>query len=210
MLVELDCPARYTYQLYTSQPAHVSPLPPGQGGQHGRLGSLPARSDFMRFALIDRISKLDPGKQIVALKSPTLSEEYLQDHFPMFPVMPGVLMLEAMYQASAWLLRVTDDFAYSMVLLKEAKNIKYSGFVKPGETLEIEATIQKREGNESWLNVEGRRAGEVVVRAKLILECGNLPDDQSGNASINHNVIRKLKDEFGILYAPPGVKEVVG
>ena len=156
----------------------------------------------MRFALIDRISKLEPGQQIVASKSPTLSEEYLQDHFPMFPVMPGVLMLEAMYQASAWLLRVTDNFAHSMVLLKEAKNIKYSGFVKPGETLEIQSTLQKREGNESWFKVEGRRAGEVVLRARLTLTSSSLAAEVPGGESINRNVVNKLKDELAILYAP--------
>ena len=120
----------------------------------------------MPFALIDRISKLEPGQCIVATKSPTLSEEYLQDHFPNFPVMPGVLMLEAMFQASAWLLRATDNFSDSLVLLKEAKNIKYSGFVKPGETLEVKSEIQQREGRETWFKAQGRRGSDVVVRAK--------------------------------------------
>ena len=53
----------------------------------------------MRFTLIDRITELKPGVSITAVKGLTLAEEYLQDHFPRFPVMPGVLMLEAMFQA---------------------------------------------------------------------------------------------------------------
>ncbi|MFM7737804.1 MAG: beta-hydroxyacyl-ACP dehydratase, partial [Planctomycetota bacterium] len=56
----------------------------------------------MRFAQIDRIVSLIPGDSVRAVKGLALSEEYLQDHFPRFPVMPGVLMLEAIFQASAY------------------------------------------------------------------------------------------------------------
>ena len=59
----------------------------------------------MRFILVDRISELEAGRRIVAHKALSLAEEYLADHFPKFPVLPGVLMLEAMVQASAWLAR---------------------------------------------------------------------------------------------------------
>ena len=59
----------------------------------------------MKFILIDRISVLERGQRIVAHKALSLAEEYLADHFPAFPVIPGVLMLEAMVQASAWLVR---------------------------------------------------------------------------------------------------------
>jgi len=78
----------------------------------------------MYFSLIDKIDSLEPGKRIVATKSLSLAEEYLQDHFPNFPVMPGVLMLEALTQASAWLIRVSEDFSHSIVVLKEARNVK--------------------------------------------------------------------------------------
>ena len=57
----------------------------------------------MRFTLVDRIVALEPGKTITAVKNLSLAEEYLADHFPGFPVLPGVLMLEAMTQAAAWL-----------------------------------------------------------------------------------------------------------
>ena len=87
----------------------------------------------MRFLLIDRIVDLQPGVRIKAVKSLTMTEEYLADHFPNFPVMPGVLMLEAMTQASAWLIRTSEDFAHSMVTLKQAGNVKYGHFLEPGK-----------------------------------------------------------------------------
>lgn len=59
----------------------------------------------MRFTLVDKVVELEPGRRIVAIKNLSLAEEYLADHFPGFPVMPGVFMLEAMTQASAWLIR---------------------------------------------------------------------------------------------------------
>ena len=88
----------------------------------------------MRFHLIDRIDHWEPGKSLRAAKFLALGEGYLADHFPRFPVMPGVTMLEALFQASAWLVRQSEGFAHSVVLLKEARNIKYSDFVAPGQT----------------------------------------------------------------------------
>ncbi len=57
----------------------------------------------MKFLLVDRIESIQPGQRIVTTKALTLAEEYLADHFPAFPVMPGVLMLEALVQSAAWL-----------------------------------------------------------------------------------------------------------
>ena len=86
---------------------------------------------------IDRIVELESGQSLVAVKNLSLAEEYLADHFPGFPVMPGVLMLEALTQAGAWLIREHEDFAHSIVLLKQAKTIKYGSFVEPGRQLEL-------------------------------------------------------------------------
>ncbi|MEM8865751.1 MAG: beta-hydroxyacyl-ACP dehydratase, partial [Planctomycetota bacterium] len=62
----------------------------------------------MRFWLLDAIEEVSPDERLVAVKNVSYSEEYLQDHFPEFPVLPGVFMLEAATQAAAWLLRLTD------------------------------------------------------------------------------------------------------
>ncbi|MCP4249820.1 MAG: beta-hydroxyacyl-ACP dehydratase, partial [bacterium] len=91
----------------------------------------------MKFILIDRIVELVPGERITAVKALSRAEEYLADHFPRFPVMPGVLMVEAMIQGASWLIRATEDFAHSMLQLAEAKNVTYKSFVSPGQVFEL-------------------------------------------------------------------------
>ena len=103
----------------------------------------------MKFNLVDRIEHLS-DERIVAVKYVSLAEEYLADHFPTFPVLPGVMMLEALTQAAAWLMHRRTDFACSMAVLKEARNVKYGRFVGPG----------------SWRSPLTRRnCSQVVARA---------------------------------------------
>jgi 3-hydroxyacyl-[acyl-carrier-protein] dehydratase len=130
----------------------------------------------MRFSQLDQITELVPGERIVAVKRLSSSEQYLEDHFPRFPVMPGVLMLEAMYQASAWLVRQSEGFAHSAVVLKEARNVKYSGFVKPGQTLVVTAEIVKQEPDVVALKTQGTVNDVVAVTGRLIVERFNLAD----------------------------------
>src|SRR5439155_24453471 len=100
----------------------------------------------MRFVLIDRIVELSTGQSLVAVKNLSLGEEYLADHFPGFPVMPGVLMLQTLAEAGAWLLRVTEDFQHSVVVLREAKNVKYGSFMEPGRQMIVTAELVEQEG----------------------------------------------------------------
>ena len=95
----------------------------------------------MRFSQIDKILELKKGESITAVKGLSLSEEYLKDHFPRFPVMPGVLMLEVVFQAAMFLVRYTDDFQYGVVSLVEAKNLKFQDFVQPGDQLIVNACL---------------------------------------------------------------------
>ena len=117
----------------------------------------------MFFSLIDKIDELTPGKSVVATKSLAMSEEYLRDHFPKFPVMPGVLMIEAMTQASSWLVRATEDFAHSMVVLKETRNVKFGQFLQPGQTLVVTSTIVSDTENETVLKAQGSLQGSFLL-----------------------------------------------
>ncbi len=156
----------------------------------------------MRFSLIDRIVELEPGRRIVAVKALTLAEEYLKDHFPKFPVMPGVMMLEALHQASAWLVRKSEDFAHSVVLLKEAKNVKYSDFVEPGQVLKVTSEIIKEDGSLVSLKAQGDVDGRTAVMARLVLDRFNLADREPARAGLDPYIRRCQIDEFQLLYHP--------
>ncbi len=153
----------------------------------------------MGFSLIDRIVELESGQRLTATKCLTLGEDYLQDHFPLFPVMPGVMMLEAMYQAAAWLLRERDDFAYSMVLLKEARAVKYAGFVCPGQTLQITVVVHKEDDEGVWFKAQGTVADEPAVSARLMLIRYNLASDRPEQALADEYIKTSMRRSFGLL-----------
>ena len=159
----------------------------------------------MRFTLVDRITHLEPGKSVTAVKNVSLAEEYLQDHFPKFPVLPGVLMLEACTQASAWLIRVSDDFAHSMVVLKEARNVKYANFLEPGQRLTVHATMLSNDEREARFRVEGQSDDENNVTARLVLEKYNLVDrgpieSSDERAETDEYVKSRLRETFALLF----------
>jgi 3-hydroxyacyl-[acyl-carrier-protein] dehydratase len=130
----------------------------------------------VKFVLVDRITELQRGERIVAQKALTLAEEYLADHFPSFPVLPGVLMLEAMVQASAWLVRDQLDFAPSMVVLKEARNITYKSFLAPGQTMTITANCKEISAEQSTFAASGEVDGREMLKGRFNLKHLNLAD----------------------------------
>lgn len=156
----------------------------------------------MRLSLIDRILDIKVGRSITAVKSLSLAEEYLKDHFPLFPVMPGVLMLEAMYQASAWLIRKSEDFAHSVVLLKEARNIKYADFVQPGHTLVVTAEISKQDEQTTTLKAQGTVEGSLAVKGQLVLERFNLAERFPPRGPMDPYTRRELRRQFELLCQP--------
>jgi 3-hydroxyacyl-[acyl-carrier-protein] dehydratase len=156
----------------------------------------------MRFLLIDRIIEYQRGVSLTAVKSLTLAEEYLADHFPNFPVMPGVLMLESMTQASAWLIRLSEDFAHSVVVLKQATNIKYGQFVEPGQVLTVTTEILGHNDVETKVKAQGTVEGRTCVSARMVLERYNLAQRSPADAAADDEILQELRNQFSILYQP--------
>lgn len=153
----------------------------------------------MRFVLIDRIIDVQPGKSLHAVKNLSLAEEYLADHFPGFPVMPGVLMLEALTQAGAWLLRDKDDFAHSIILLKQAKTIKYGSFVEPGRQLELKVELISDDLPNATFKGVGVIDGQEMVKGRIILTRYNLRDKNPHLHGTDAQIVAEMRDLYSTL-----------
>jgi 3-hydroxyacyl-[acyl-carrier-protein] dehydratase len=153
----------------------------------------------MRFILIDKVVSLEPGKRIKAVKNVSLSEEYLADHFPTFPVLPGVLLLEGLIESASWLVRESENFAHSMILLEEARNVKYKSFLAPGAQIEYTVEAGTIEENVSSFSGAGVSGGERIVEARFGLRHFNLADADSAMAAVDAAVIESLKERWKLL-----------
>ena len=157
----------------------------------------------MKFVLIDRITELVPGKRIVAVKALSLAEEYLADHFPRFPVMPGVLMIEALVQASSWLVRETEGYRHSMLVLNEARNVTYKSFVAPGSVLEVVVEAKVIESGTSRFVGVGRQGETEMVKAHWSLRHFNLADEDPSLAALDRRLIASLQQQAQLLIRNP-------
>jgi 3-hydroxyacyl-[acyl-carrier-protein] dehydratase len=153
----------------------------------------------MRFILIDNVIELEAGKRIKAVKNVSLSEEYLADHFPTFPVLPGVLLLEGLIESASWLVRKTENFAHSMILLEEARNVKYKSFLAPGAQIEYTVEAKLIEENISSFTGAGVSQGQRIVEARFGLKHFNLADKNSAMAAVDAGMIENLKTRWKLL-----------
>lgn len=153
----------------------------------------------MKFILIDKIVSLNSGKDITATKSVSLAEEYLGDHFPTFPVLPGVLLLQGIIEAASWLVREHQDFSNSMVLLEQTRNVKYKSFAAPGMKIEYRAEAKTIEDNMSSFKGEGVCGDKPIVEAKITLRHFNLGDENPKMASVDGEIIENMKQRFELL-----------
>ena len=121
----------------------------------------------MRFLLVDRIESLTPGENIVATRTFPGDDDYLEDHFPGFPVVPGVLLTESMGQAAAKCLDAQHR-SRGKAMLVRILSASFRHWVKPGELLELQATIVSDEERFATADCKASVAGQVVAQARLL------------------------------------------
>src|ERR1700704_6583934 len=126
------------------------------------MSLLPHRYPFL---LIDRVVEMERKTRIVAIKNITINEPQFQGHFPNFPIMPGVLMVEAIAQAGgALLLSEVPDRESKLLLFTSIENARFRRPVTPGDQLRIEVTVL------NWRSRAVKMAGSLTVDGKLVCD----------------------------------------
>lgn len=95
------------------------------------------------FLLVDRIDELEPGQRAVGMKNVTANEQFFQGHFPDYPIMPGVLIVEAIAQVGAVTLLAMDEYEGKIAFFAGIDNVRFKRQVKPGDTLRMEVELKQ-------------------------------------------------------------------
>ena len=138
------------------------------------LGFLPHRYPFL---MIDRIVEFEPRKRIVAIKNVTINEQFFQGHFPGYPIMPGVLVVEAMAQAGGIIMMAEiPDRDKKLVVFTGIERAKFRKPVSPGDQLRIEVVVKGWRAVPRMIavrmhgvaSVAGKKVAEATVSCQLI------------------------------------------
>ncbi len=128
------------------------------------LSVLPHRYPFL---LVDKITELTPGKKAAGLKNVTINEPFFQGHFPGEPIMPGVLIVEALAQVGAVAVLSMPDNDNKLALFTGINDFRFKQMVKPGDQLELKVTMSGMRRNLGKGSAEARVEGKVVASGEL-------------------------------------------
>jgi len=131
---------------------------------------LPHRYPFL---LVDRIEELEEGKRAVGLKNVTINEEFFNGHFPEYPVLPGVLIVEALAQVSAVIMLTKEGNEGRLGLLAGIDQCRFKKQVKPGDQLRLEVEITRVKGSIGKGKGIATVDGEMVCEMELVFAFGN-------------------------------------
>jgi 3-hydroxyacyl-[acyl-carrier-protein] dehydratase len=127
------------------------------------------------FLMVDRIVELEPGTSVVGIKQVTANEPQFTGHFPGRPIMPGVLMVEALAQTAGVCVMSLDEYRGKLGLFAGIDDCRFRRMVVPGDTLRLEVTVEKLRGMFGRVRGVASVDGEVAVEATLSII---IPRDQ--------------------------------
>ncbi|MGM9885848.1 MULTISPECIES: 3-hydroxyacyl-ACP dehydratase FabZ [unclassified Lactococcus] len=133
------------------------------------MEALPHRYPLL---LVDRVLEMSDD-EITAIKNVTINEEFFQGHFPKYPIMPGVLIMEALAQAAGVLELSKPENKGKLVFYAGMDNVKYKKQVVPGDQLVLHAKFVKRRGSIAVVEAEAKVDGKVAAKGTLTFALGN-------------------------------------
>jgi 3-hydroxyacyl-[acyl-carrier-protein] dehydratase len=128
------------------------------------------------FLLVDRVIEIEPGKRIVAIKNVTANEWFFQGHFPGFPIMPGVLIVEALAQTGAVLLLSDESARGQIPLFAGIEKCRFRQQVVPGDMLTLELEVLARRGPVGKGRAVARVADKVAAECDLTFALTKMPE----------------------------------
>lgn len=145
----------------------------------------------MRYQFIDRIKRIEYGKQIQTIKCVTVTEDYFQEHFVGFPVMPGALQIEAIAQAAGALIEISSGYQLFSILLMVEK-MKFKKIIHPGDQLLLTATVVSQHPESALFDTKIEVEGKVVTTGNIIVGIASAETSGANYAK----VIQTLEDYF--------------
>lgn len=126
----------------------------------------------MRYLLVDRIMSIDSGRSIAGVKNVAMSEDFLEFHFPKNPIMPGIMLLEALVQLSGWLEAISSDFR-KWFLVSRVLKCSFYGFVIPGDQVEMNVDVSAAPSQDLKIysgtaRVNGKRKVKAEFQGNLV------------------------------------------
>ncbi|MHA2281714.1 MAG: 3-hydroxyacyl-ACP dehydratase FabZ family protein [Promethearchaeota archaeon] len=147
----------------------------------------------MRYILVDKIIQYESGKSAQGIKNVTMSEDFLTHHFPQYPLMPGMLILEAMVQLASWLIAASTNFRKWGVIYGLQK-VKFKKFVRPGEQILLDVSIISMNKVTAQIKGKAKVADKIVTLADFQIKLIDL--DVIENPLVTEKFFKILSEEL--------------
>jgi beta-hydroxyacyl-ACP dehydratase FabZ len=131
----------------------------------GIMNVLPHRYPFL---LVDRVIEIEKGKKAIGIKNVTINENFFQGHFPNRPVMPGVLMVEAMAQVAGVVILTNEQHHGKVAFFMAVNNVKFRKVVSPGDQLIMEVEVVRDKSRTAQVRGQSKVNGEIVAEADMV------------------------------------------